>query len=448
MNSVLAFLSLVVFVSIALMIPNDAQPALIFCIVLTFMAGFVIYRVREDRRFLLQIFIMGLLTRMLVGALIYRFELQGFFGGDAFTYDIYGDLLARSWQYGSVFADEWFTTGGGGGWGMLYVVGAIYTVVGRNMLAVQFFNAVAGAATAPIIYLCAHHIFGNSRVARASAYLVALYPSLILWSSQGLKDGPIIFLLAISMLATLKLGEKLSLKYLLILIGSLFGILSLRFYIFYMLLAAIVCTLVIGTRAFSAQSLLRQFIIIIGIGMAMIYLGVSRTASLQIENYANLQAVQSSRSTQSRLATSGFANDVDVTTTSGALTAIPIGLVYLLFAPFPWQFLNLRQGITLPEMILWWGVFPVFILGLWFAIKYRLRQVLPILIFTLMLTLAYSLVQGNVGTAYRQRSQLLIFYFMFVAVGLGLLRELREAQRLHAMEAKQAILAGRPTQKT
>lgn len=448
MNSVLAFLSLVVSISIALMIPHDGQPALIFCIVLTFVAGFFIYRIKEDRRFLLQIFIMGLLLRMLVGALIYRFELQSFFGGDAFTYDAYGDLLARSWQYGSVFADEWFTTGGGGGWGMLYLVGAIYTMVGRNMLAVQFFNAVAGAATVPVIYLCASHIFGNSKVARASAYLVALYPSLILWSSQGLKDGPIIFLLAISMLATLKLGEKMSLRYLLILIGALFGILSLRFYVFYMLLAAIGGTLIIGTRAFSAQSLLRQFVIIIGIGMAMTYLGVTRTASVQIENYANLQAVQDSRATQSRLAASGFANDVDVTTTSGALTAIPIGMVYLLFAPFPWQFLNVRQSITLPEMILWWGVFPIFVLGLWFAITYRLRQVLPILIFTTMLTLAYSLVQGNVGTAYRQRSQLLIFYFMFVAVGLGLLRELREAQRLHAMEEKQAILSGRPAQKT
>ncbi|MGH9945291.1 MAG: hypothetical protein ACRD9R_23310, partial [Pyrinomonadaceae bacterium] len=33
---------------------------------------------------------------------------------------------------------------------------------------------------------------------------------------------------------------------------------------------------------------------------------------------------------------------------------------------------------------------------------------------------------GNVGTAYRQRSQLLVFYFIFVAVGLVLLRERRE----------------------
>jgi 4-amino-4-deoxy-L-arabinose transferase-like glycosyltransferase len=443
MNSVLAFLALAIGISIAVFIPNEGQPALIFCIALTLVAGFCIYTIKEERRFLLQLFIMGLLLRVMVGGLIYRFEWQNFFGGDAYTYDAYGYLLARSWQYGSVFAEEWFTAGGGGGWGMIYLVAAIYTVVGRNMLAVQFFNAVAGAATTPVIFLCAQHIFRNIKVSRTSAYLVALYPSLILWSSQGLKDGPIIFLLALSMLATLKLGEKLSLKYFVILVSALFGILALRFYIFYMLVAAIGGTFIVGTKAFSAQSLVRQFVIVVGMGLALTFLGVSQTASVQFENYANLEAVQHSRATQSRLATSGYGNDVDVSTTSGAITAIPVGLIYLLFAPFPWQLLNLRQSITLPEMIVWWGAFPLFILGLWFAIKYRLRQVLPILIFTVMLTLAYALVQGNIGTAYRQRSQLLIFYFIFVAVGLGLLKEVREAQRLHAMAAKQAIIAGR-----
>ncbi|HEY6187370.1 MAG TPA: glycosyltransferase family 39 protein [Pyrinomonadaceae bacterium] len=443
MNSILAFLALVIGVIIAVMIPNEGQSALIFCILVTAVAGVIIYSIGQDRRFLLHIFLMGLLMRVLVGGLIYRFELQGFFGGDAFTYDQYGYLLSYSWQHGTIFADEWFTAGGGGGWGMIYIVGAIYTLVGRNMLAVQFFNAVLGAATAPIIYLCAQHLFRNTKVSRTSAYLVGLYPSLILWSSQGLKDSPIIFLLALSILATLKLGEKLNLKYFLILVGALFGILSLRFYIFYMLLVAIGGTFVIGQRAISAQSLMRQFVIVIGLGLALTYLGVSQTASTQIENYANLEAVQHSRATQSRLANTGFAQDVDVTTTSGALTALPVGLTYLLFAPFPWQLLNLRQSITLPEMVVWWGSFPLLVLGLWFAIKYRLRQVLPILIFTVMLTLAYALVQGNIGTAYRQRSQLLIFYFMFVAVGLSLLGEVREAQRQHAKAEKDAVLARR-----
>jgi hypothetical protein len=115
-----------------------------------------------------------------------------------------------------------------------------------------------------------------------------------------------------------------------------------------------------------------------------------------------------------------------------------------LFAPFPWQLANLRQSITLPEMIIWWMSFPFLVLGLWFTLKYRLRQSLPILIFTFMLTLAYSIFQGNVGTAYRQRSQLLVFYFIFVSVGYVLTQERRENRRQQALLSKQLAMAERP----
>jgi Ca2+/Na+ antiporter len=111
-----------------------------------------------------------------------------------------------------------------------------------------------------------------------------------------------------------------------------------------------------------------------------------------------------------------------------------------LFAPFPWQLANLRQSITLPEMLLWWSCFPLLVLGLGFTLKYRLRQSLPILLFTTMLTLAYSVFQGNVGTAYRQRSQLLVFYFIFVAVGFVLLKERSEDRARQAAVAKKRLM--------
>ena len=81
------------------------------------------------------------------------------------------------------------------------------------------------------------------------------------------------------------------------------------------------------------------------------------------------------------------------------------------------------------------------ILGLWFSIKYRLRMIAPILIFTTMLSLAYSVFQGNVGTAYRQRAQLLVFYFIFAAVGYVLVLEKREEKKRREFE-EQAIVGG------
>ncbi|HXM34932.1 MAG TPA: hypothetical protein VN920_07085, partial [Pyrinomonadaceae bacterium] len=293
----------------------------------------------------------------------------------------------------------------------------------------QLVNAVIGAVTAVIIFLCAHEVFANSRVARLAAFAVAFYPSLVLWSSQGLKDAPIVFLLGLSILATLKLGLKFSTKWVAVLVASLFCLLSLRFYVFYMMVAAVGGAFLIGMRAVTAQSFLRQFLVIIVLGLSLTYLGVTRYANLQIDTYANWDAVQRSRLDAARTAESGFSKDVDVSTTSGALTTIPVGLLYLLFAPFPWQLASLRQSITLPEMIIWWASFPMLVLGLWFSIKYRLRQISPILVFSAMLSMAYSVFQGNVGTAYRQRAQLLVFYFIFVAVGYVLMLEKREERK-------------------
>jgi hypothetical protein len=244
-----------------------------------------------------------------------------------------------------------------------------------------------------------------------------------------LKDGPIVFFLGVAILATLKLGDKFSVKYLAMLVGALFCVLTFRFYVFYMIFTAVAGSLVIGMQKVTATSFARQFAIIILIGIGLTYLGVTRYASVQLSYYTRLERVQQSRRDASSSANSGFGREADVSTSEGALKTIPLGIVYLLFAPFPWQLASLRQSITLPEMLIWWASFPLLMLGLWFSIRYRLRQISPVLIFTVMLSLAYSIFQGNVGNAYRQRSQLLVFYFIFVAVGWVILLEKREERK-------------------
>lgn len=439
MNALLAALALILGTAVAAAV-TGGPGAVVLCAAAAFLAGLAIARAGDQKRFLLQIFVAGLLVRVVVGTVIFTMSLQEFFGGDALTYDALGSILLDHWRAGTPPAhlNEWANSGGG--WGMLYLVAMIYGAVGRNMLAVQFFNAVVGAATAPVIFLCARHIFNNLRVAKVAAFSVALYPSLVLWSSQGLKDGPIVFLLALSMLATLKLGERLSWKYMVVLVAALSAIITLRFYIFYMLAAAIGGAFLVGMKALTSQSLARQVFIVAAAGLAFTYLGVLRNSAQQLETYATFETIQRTRADLAGSAQSGFGRDVDVSTTSGALSVIPTGFVYLMFAPFPWQVANLRQSITIPEMVAWWASFPLLVAGIWFTLRHRLRQALPILLFTTMLTLAYSVFQGNVGTAYRQRSQVLVFYFIFVAAGAVLVKEASE-ERTRRVELARRVVA-------
>src|SRR6266496_3530618 len=280
MNAVLTLLMLLVCSGIVFLSPSKAPAALVLTAALAGISVILINRLDYERKFLLQLFMGGLMVR--------------------------------------------FIGGGEGAWGMLYMVAGVYEIVGRNPLAVQFINAVIGAATAVIIFLCAFHIFGNNRVARLAGLLTAFFPSLVLWSSQELKDGPIMFVLTLSILATLKLGERFSTKYFAVLTFSLIALVSLRFYIFYMMLAAIVGAFVIGMRQITAQSFARQFIIVLGLGLAMTWFGVVRYANDPLKQYGNLQALQRSRMDAAQRASSGFAPDVNVSTAEGALSTIPI----------------------------------------------------------------------------------------------------------------------------
>lgn len=440
MNILLIALALAICGGVIFLNPTHAPGAFAMCALVSLPTAIILIRNRNDRTFLLRLFFIALLARIILGTVIFTANLEEFFGGDANTYDLFGQSLVQSWA-GNEFHTQAYTNfvaSGASAWGMLYLVAIVYELIGTNMFAIQLINASVGSATAIIVYFVAQSLFNNVRVSRVAAILVAFFPSLMLWSSQALKDGLIIFVLALSILATIRLMEKITVRYVLILGICLGSLLSLRFYIFYMMSAAVAGSFILGMKTLAAQSFVHRFLAVAGIGLAFTWFGVLQYAETQFDRYANLQTIQMSRDDQAN-AGSGFGKDVDVGTAEGALSVIPLGIVYLLFAPFPWQFTSLRQSITLPEMIIWWLAFPLLVLGLWYSLKHRLREVSPIVIFTTMLTLAYSLFQGNVGTAYRQRSQLLVFYFIFVAVGAIILKERAEDKRRQQQLAKQEL---------
>src|SRR5689334_3438972 len=441
MNTSIIGLLLLVCTALVWLMPTLAPGAIVMCALVSVPTIFILARTHDERTFLFRVFFVGLLVRIILASVINMGHMEDFFGGDANTYDIFGQSLLQG-LYGDGYHMEKyqsFVASGAGAWGMLYLVAGVYEVVGRNLLAVQLVNASIGAATGIVVYYTAMALFSNKRVAKLAALLVTFFPSLILWSSQALKDGLIILALAISILATLRLMEKITFGWVTVIIVSLLTLLSLRFYIFYMMTAAVAGSFFMGMKTFNAQGFIQRLLAVVAIGLAFTWFGVLQSAGNQFDRFANLKQIQASRQDQAE-AGSGFGKDVDISTTEGALTVIPLGIVYLLLAPFPWQFQTLRQSITLPEMIVWWFSFPLLVMGMWYSIKHRLRQVAPIVIFTTMLTLVYSVFQGNVGTAYRQRSQLLVFYFIFVAVGAIIMRERAEQRRLQAKLAKQELI--------
>ncbi len=419
---------LVGFAMIALAFP-DGMGALLLTAMLSFVTIGLIYKYakgKEEIKFVTRVFVIALLVRLIFGLFIHVFELQSYFGGDSGTYNDVGYRLLESW-FGPVPNDittqrAMITTGSG--WTMKYLVAVVYLFSGENILAAQSVCAVIGAATAPMTYFCTKKIFSNKRASTVAALSIALFPALVIWTSQLLKDGLMVFLLVLVMTLVLQLQEKFSILALALLFFSLFAIITLRFYIFYMVVIAVSSSFIIGMGA-TSQSIAKRMVVFCLLGFALAYFGILNTASGELEEYGNLQRIQTSREDLSR-AGSGYGTDIDVSTTSGAISVLPIGFLYLMLAPFPWQINSFRSALTVPDILLWWSSIPFLITGLWFTFKHRLRKAIPILVFTILLTLSYSLFQGNVGTAYRQRIQIQVFLFIFIAVGFTLRKEHKE----------------------
>ena len=419
----------------------DGPVALLAAAVLAVITLSIFRRFTDEKEFITTVFLLGLMLRIGFGLLVHIFEWRDFFGGDAMAYDMYGANLVDTWMGHPPLNNPLINQndpGSGYAWGMTYFTGFVYLLLGRNILAAQSVCAVIGAATAPMVFFCSKKIFNNLRVAKFAALSIAVFPSFVIWSSQLLKDGLIIFLLVLAMTMVLQLQTKFSYTALALLVFSLFGASTLRFYIFYMVLVAVAGSFLIGTSS-SDRSMFRRIAVILLTGFSLLYLGVQRNATVELTKFANLERIQSSRSNLARSADSGFNQETDVSTTEGAISAVPIGFAYLMFAPFPWQAVNLRQAITIPEVLLWWAMLPFLVIGLIYSVRHKLRNAFPILIFSVLLTLSYSILQGNVGTAYRQRTQIQVFLFIFIGVGWIVFQERRENKKILRADARRRV---------
>ncbi|HEY3135364.1 MAG TPA: glycosyltransferase family 39 protein [Blastocatellia bacterium] len=413
-----------------LVVSPDVGMAVLVGIVPALVCCFVIERDRSDRAFLLKVVVAALVVRWFLAFLIFIYNRQAFFGGDAETYDVFGNALSQSWSGLVDPKSSWllrYTEINRSGWGMFYYVAAVYHTIGRNPLAIQLINAGLGAALCIAVYRIAMMVYPEQRVARVAALLTAFSPSLILWSSQELKDAPIALCLCLCILFTLKLREKFNALSLVLLVAFLFCLFSLRHYAFYIAFVSIAGTFIVAAKRFTPLRIAQGGLLVLVLGVSLAYFGATGVDPAAFDP----QVIQRARVWGAAAATSGFGGDVDITDPHAALAFLPLGILHVLFAPFPWTITNLRQFITLPELLIWWAFVPIMLRGYWFAIRHRLRESFGICLFSIGLILAYALYQSNAGTAYRHRAQLYGFFFVFIAIGLELRRAAKLKKRLH-----------------
>ena len=191
-----------------------------------------------------------------------------------------------------------------------------------------------------------------------------------------------------------------------------------------------------------SRSPVRSFLA--GVGLFMILIFVSRNGLAgSLTEEPSLNRLEYLRQDMAFGAGWAYGAGADVSTFAGALQFLPVGIAYFMFAPFPWSVGSILQSFTLPETLIWYALLPFAVRGAWLALRHDPRAYTVVATALLVVSFAYALVEGNVGTAYRHRAVILPLTFIFCAVGIQDYYAVWSARRSRAERVRREASAQR-----
>jgi hypothetical protein len=220
---------------------------------------------------------------------------------------------------------------------------------------------------------------------------------------------------------------------------SVFALLGFRFYLAPLVGGAVVLGLLLardlrkerGRAGSSVLVLMRQGGLagVFVIGMVLIGFTARAEHSLLETDAGLLTELDISRRDLATSAGSGYLAEANLTEPEDVVRFFPVGLLYFLTVPFPWQFGSLRQNFTIPETLVWVCSYPLVLGGFCRGFRVNRSATVFLILLTAGICSVYALLSGNIGTAYRMRVQVWLFWALFAAWGWEVWREKRLGRR-------------------
>lgn len=392
---------------------------------------------RVLRRKLGRLVLAAVFVRVALLVVVHFVFAQEFFAPDVISFQGQGQRLAAFWR--GIGPDPELEVGSQVVYP--YLNGIFAYLFGDPTFGVVVVNLFAGVWTVLLTFAIGRQMVAES-VAWLAALLVAFFPSLVLWSVLNVRDSLTTFAVVATVYLALRVYRSPRLPELLGVGVGIAVLVGLRDYMGFLLLMGLILGAVVVVRpgrvgVSLALGTVFTVILVLGVSQLGLFERVATESPLQRaqELRAGLQ-----QDFGGGAAGSAFGMGYDTSTPTGALRFLPVGLTYFLFAPFPWAIDSVLQLFTLPEVLLWYALVPFTALGLWRAPKLGGVRIYVALAVLAVVVVSYALVEGNVGTAYRHRAQVMPLFFIFTAAGLD---RVRKGRRRRKEERARRIRAAR-----
>jgi hypothetical protein len=368
---------------------------------------------------------------------------------DAEYYEELGQLIAQDWLAGrSSTWLAWAIADTRAPWLLPSVVAGFYWVSGGVRIMPVLLAAYCSmtAWTPVVVYRIARRLNISSSGALLAGRLVAFSPAFAFWSGALYKEGLILLFLSLAILQVLRLQTEWRWRSLLLACACLASLYGLRFYVA-MLMTGVLCLgLMLGRRGDPRHDFLfvsmRQVSVVIVFIAILTGFGVTGRVRRLMPNDVDeaVQVIDHSRFGSALMGASGFSPSDRFTTQAEAMEFLPVGVAYFLFSPTPWQFGQIRQNLAIPETVFWVGVYPLALWGVLRGLRRNFQGSVLLLVPAVLLTGFYALYAGNIGTVYRMRVQVWLFFSIFVGWGWEALREKRRSTRTLTVPARGKVL--------
>ncbi len=424
-NLIPVFIGIFIGILSIFTLPIVFVPLLICVGGLIFGIWLIFYLESEKPMILVKIFTTGFALRLAICILLafISYVKRGhifFLGADDYGFSLNASRIVAAWKdTGYIPAPKsltWMLVAGDLNYS--YLLSYLYYFIGEYHFMPLFINCSLGALAIILIYLLAKKIYGY-KVAIGSALFFAFWPSLVLWSTQNLKESITIFIILLVFWCTIGLRQNYSrITYWVLLLGSLALIFKIRFSLFiFLFLSTYVSLFLFSGRKRFLLGLSGFFVIYLFFVNNWFNMQTTLATRFSLDIFSILKTLQRHHQVKAVSADSAFLTDIDISKPLNFISYLPLFLLYIFFSPFPWSISNLSQFFAGLEMLLWYLLIIFALKGLLLTLRYKLKESLGLLSFFLIVSFV-SFGEGNIGTLFRHRALIWPCLFIFILAGL------------------------------
>lgn len=299
------------------------------------------------------------------------------------------------------------------------IISIFYTIFGESKLLASGISVALGTTSVFLIYYLSNMIWDHDS-AKKSAWVVALFPTLILYSCLTLRESYIVFFLLIGLISLVKSIKNNSLNSYLITMISFYILMLFHgpllvgglIFITYLILSLIMKQYIL--IKFFKINIIYSSLLIVSLIPMILFLSNNLTMPY-IGGFYNLFNLDEllTKTNSFITGTGAYPSWLVINTNQELFLKGIIKIFYFLYSPFIWDIKTFFHIIGLFDAMLYF-ILTIYVIKNWYVIwSNPITRVIILIFFCYLIT--YGVGTGNFGTGVRHRSKFVVILIVLAA---------------------------------